>query len=88
MTVKFLVIDLSVLKEGRETQLSLGGTQEGRLVAALSDGAGWAPRPVHYPMRSLMVFYIKDAPECMQSGACVAELSGLSRAVLVLRDEA
>lgn len=38
--------------------------------------------------KSLIVFYTKDAPKCMQSGARVAECSGSSRAIMVLRDEA
>lgn len=46
------------------------------------------PGPCIALSKSLIVFCIKDAPKCMQSGAYGAECSGLSRAILVLRDEA
>lgn len=63
-----------------ETQLRLGRTQEGGLVGAHSDGPVWGPRPATLPCLK--------SPALTQSGASAAERSGLSRTILILRDEA
>lgn len=65
--------------DGLETQLRLGRTQEGGSVGAHFDGPVWGPRPAALPC-------LKSA--FIQSGASAAECSGLSRTILILRDEA
>lgn len=80
----FLAIGLGVFRkqsvDGLGTQLHLGRTQEGGSVGAHSDGAVWGPRPAALPCLK--------SPGFIQSGASAAECIGLSRTILILRDEA